>query len=202
MPQAGEAQAQAVLADLAVHPATATHIATKLARHFAGDTPPPALVARLKAAFLQDRAATCRRVYRALIDVARSAGSPQPVKFKTPWEWSVSALRALGTQQTVPARPTVGLLNQLGQPIWKPGSPAGYDDIAASWAGPDALLRRVEAAERFATRAGAAIDARALAPKLFPGALSAGHRAGAGARRKPRAGRSRCCSSSPEFLRR
>ena len=62
----------------------------------------------------------------------------------------------------------VGLLNQLGQPTWQPGSPAGYDDIAASWAGPDALVRRVEAAERFATRAGAAVDARALAPKLFP----------------------------------
>jgi uncharacterized protein (DUF1800 family) len=66
----------------------------------------------------------------------------------------------------------VGLLNQLGQPTWKPGSPAGYDDIAASWAGPDALVRRVEASERFATRAGAQIDARALAPKLFPAALT------------------------------
>jgi uncharacterized protein (DUF1800 family) len=33
-------------------------------------------------------------------------------------------------------------------------------------------LRRVEAAERFAARAGTAIDARALAAKLFPGALS------------------------------
>lgn len=33
--EAGEAQAQAVLDDLAVHPATARHVATKLARHFA-----------------------------------------------------------------------------------------------------------------------------------------------------------------------
>ena len=64
------------------------------------------------------------------------------------------------------------MLNQLGQPTWRPGSPAGYDDIAASWAGPDALVRRVEATERFATRAGAQVDARALGPKLFPGTLT------------------------------
>ena len=51
-PAAGEAQAQAVLADLAASPATATHLATKLARHFAGDTPPPAMVERLQAAYL------------------------------------------------------------------------------------------------------------------------------------------------------
>ena len=61
---------------------------------------------------------------------------------------------------------------QLGQPVWRPGSPAGYDDIAASWAGPDALMRRVEAAERIAARSGGLIDARALAPRLLPGALS------------------------------
>ncbi len=92
-----------------------------------------------------------------------------PVKFRTPWEWSVAALRALGYRE-VPAGPTVGLLAQLGQPLWRPGSPAGYDDIAASWAGPDAVMRRVEAAERLAARA-TQVDARALAPKLFPGAL-------------------------------
>ncbi len=38
----GAKQAEAVLRDLAVHPATAQHIATKLARHFTADDPPPA----------------------------------------------------------------------------------------------------------------------------------------------------------------
>ncbi len=37
----GAAQANEVLDDLARHPATARHIATKLARHFIADTPPP-----------------------------------------------------------------------------------------------------------------------------------------------------------------
>lgn len=165
----GMKQAQAVLDDLAVHPATATHIATKLARHFAGDTPPPALVERLQATFLKT-GGDLPSVYRVLIE-APEAWAPRPLKFKTPWEWSVSSMRALGVKTMQPLVIT-GLLNQLGQPIWKPGSPAGYDDIAASWAGPDAVMRRVEAASRFAARANGAIDARALAPKLFPAAVT------------------------------
>jgi uncharacterized protein (DUF1800 family) len=63
------------------------------------------------------------------------------------------------------------LMNQLGQPVWRPGSPAGYDDVAASWAAPDALLRRVEVAQRIAAQAGDTVDARALAPRVLPGAL-------------------------------
>ena len=93
------------------------------------------------------------------------------MKFKTPWEWSVSAYRALGAREVQPLA-MVGLLNQLGQPVWKPGQPVGYDDTAPSWAGPDALMRRVEAADRFASHATQTIDARALGARLFPGALS------------------------------
>ncbi|WP_447728820.1 DUF1800 domain-containing protein [Sphingomonas koreensis] len=167
--QHGEQQAAAVLDDLAVHPATAKHIATKLARHFAGDEPPAPLVGRLEAAFLKS-GGDLPTVYRALID-APEAWVAQPVKFKTPWEWSVSTMRALGTQE-VPAQAVIGLMNQLGQPVWRPGSPAGYDDIAASWAGPDAVMRRVEAAERFASRTRETIDGRTRAAQLFPGALS------------------------------
>ncbi|MGK3808226.1 DUF1800 family protein, partial [Enterococcus faecium] len=50
--QPDDTQARAALLDFARAPATATHIATKLARHFAGDTPPAALVERLSAAFV------------------------------------------------------------------------------------------------------------------------------------------------------
>ena len=166
----GEDQAGAVLRDLAVNPATATHVATKLARHFAGDVPPPAMVARLRAVFLET-GGDLPSVYRALI-ASPEAWIETPVKFKTPWEWSIAAMRALG-MTTVQPGAIAGLLTQLGQPVWKPGQPAGYDDIAASWAGPDAVMRRVEAAERFASRAGGAIDARRLAATLFPGSVSA-----------------------------
>lgn len=167
--QGGEDQAGAVLDILATHPATARHIATKLARHFAGDEPPPALVARLEGAFLKS-GGDLPTLYRTLI-ASPECWVAQPVKFKSPWEWSISAMRALGTAQVQPAAAT-GLLTQLGQPVWRPGSPAGWDDVAAAWAGPDAVMRRVEASERMAQRTRDTIDARARAAQLFPGALS------------------------------
>jgi len=165
----GEAQALAVLHDLADAPATARHVATKLARHFAGDDPSPALVARLDRAF-QASNGDLPSVYRALV-ASQEAWSSAPVKFKTPWDWVLSTLRGLGTRELdgVKAAP---LLTQLGQPVWRPGSPAGYDDIAASWAAPDALVRRVELAQRIAARAGDRIDARMLGPRLSAGTLS------------------------------
>lgn len=169
--QSGEAQAQAVLNDLAVHPATARHIATKLARHFASDDPPPALVAKLEQAFLTSRG-DLPTVYRALIQSTEAWNTG--AKFRTPWEWAIGALRATGVT-SLPGATAAGAFQQLGQAVWKPGSPAGYDDVAASWAGPDALYRRIEVAQRIATRASTA-DARQLGERLFPGALSEGTR--------------------------
>lgn len=164
----GTAQTMAILDDLAAHPATARHIATKLARHFAGDEPPVPMVARLETAFRESNG-DLPTVYRALI-ASPEAWAPQPVKFRQPWEWALAALRATGIEQ-VPAQRWTALLNQLGQGAWQAPSPAGYDDLAASWLGPDALVRRAEAAERLAAQV-PGTDARALGPHLFGDALS------------------------------
>lgn len=195
-PAADEAQARAVLADLAVHPATAQHIATKLARHFVADDPPPALVEKLKAVFLES-GGDLPSVYGALID-APEAWAPVQSKFKTPWEWSVSAFRALGLKET-PDLAVVGMLTELGQPVWRPGSPAGFDDVAVRWAGPDALMKRVEVAQRLAGRSN--IDARALGPKLFGDHLSADTQS-AIARAGEGAEATALLLVSPEFMRR
>lgn len=167
--QEGEAQARAVLLDLAAHPATARHIATKLARHFAADDPPPALVDRLAAAFLKT-GGDLPSLYRILID-SPETWSRSSTKFRSPWDWTIASLRAVGAKD-LKAQQVAGIMSQLGQPVWKPGSPAGYDDIAATWAGPDALVRRVEAADRIAARAAAATDARTLAPQLLGDGLT------------------------------
>ena len=92
------------------------------------------------------------------------------------------------------------LLNQLGQPIWQPKSPAGYDDIAASWAAPDALVRRVEVSQRLARTTGQ-LDARALAPKLLPGMLSERTRTEISRAESPLAGMA-LVLVAPEFQRR
>jgi uncharacterized protein (DUF1800 family) len=163
----GATQALAVLHDLARAPATARHIGLKLARHFSADNPSPAMVGRLAHAF-EASGGDLPSVYRALV-ASPEAWQPVATKFKSPWDWTISACRGIGLTRldNLHAAP---LLAQLGQPVWRPGSPAGYDDTSASWAAPDALMRRVELAQRIAARVGESIDPRTLAPTLLAGA--------------------------------
>ena len=194
----GERQARAILLDLAANPATARHIATKLARHFAGDDPPQAMVDRLTRAYLKS-GGDLPTVYRAIVD-SPEAWAAQPLKFKTPWEWSVSALRALDQTEIEPDV-AGALMTQLGQPTWKPGSPAGFDDIAASWAAPEALVRRVEVAQRIADRVGSSVDPRAIAEKVLPGSLGEPTRTAIARAESPAEGLA-LLLVSPEFVRR
>lgn len=196
--EGGEAQARAVIHDLATAPATALHIARKLARHFVADDPPPALVRRLADTFTRT-GGDLPSVYRELVAAPEAWQSTHP-KFKSPWDWSVSSLRALG-RRALPPQQAASLMTQLGQPVWRPGSPAGYGDTAAAWAAPDALMRRVEVAQRLAQEAGDAVDARRVAPRVLPGALSEAT-ASAVARAESGGTALALLLVSPEFLRR
>ena len=80
----------------------------------------------------------------------------------------------------------------------KPGSQ--WKRIAASWAGPDALIRRVEAAERIASRAAGLVDPRATAQKILP---DMGPATGQALARAESPGQGLALLlASPEFLRR
>ncbi len=197
-PQQGEAQAAAILSDLALHPATARHIATKLARHFAGDAPPAALIARLEKDFLKT-GGDLTSLYAVLI-ASPEVWTATAAKFKTPWDWAVSAMRASGAGAAA-LRNAPNFLNELGQPTWRPKSPAGYDDVMQSWAGPDALYRRVEAAERLVRLAPAGVDPRALGQRLFPGTLSDTTAQAISRAESPQQGLA-LLLCSPEFMRR
>jgi uncharacterized protein (DUF1800 family) len=196
--QAGEEQARAILHDLATAPATAHHIATKLARHFVADEPPPALVQRLSDAFVRT-AGDLPSVYRELVATPEAWAATAP-KFKSPWDWAISSLRALGRTE-IPPMQLANLMKQLAQPVWRPGSPAGYDDVAAAWAAPDALVRRVEVAQRLAAQAAGGVDARALAPRVLPGALTDATAKAIARAESPSSGLA-LLLVSPEFLRR
>lgn len=168
-PEGGREQGEAILDDLARHPATARHIATKLTRHFAGTPEPVAMVDRLATAFTRS-AGDLPTVYRALI-ASPEAWTERPLRFRTPWEWTIAVLRATGTRQ-VAHLTAQELLKQLGQPTWRARQPSGWDDDDASWAAADAVMRRVEAAERLAAARTEPIAPRQLADALFPGGLS------------------------------
>ncbi len=169
--QSGGMQADAILSDLATHPATAKHIATKLVKHFVADNPPLSLIAKLEADFLKT-GGDLKSLYKVLLSAPETWTAGQP-KFKSPWEWTISALQALTVQQLPgKSQAAVALFNQMGHPVWKPGSPAGFGDTAKDWAGPAALMRRVEAAGRFAKLAANRVDPRKLASTILPGTLN------------------------------
>ena len=112
----------------------------------------------------------------------------------------MASLRALGTRELPPLM-AVSVMKELGQPVWMPPSPSGWEDDTASWAGPDALYRRVEAAQRMATHAGDAADARALAPRLLGGRLSDKTKTAIARSESPATGLA-LLLASPEMLRR
>jgi uncharacterized protein (DUF1800 family) len=140
----GADEADAALDDLARHPATARFIATKLARHFIADDPPPAAVAALAETFSKtdgDLAA----VYTRLIDLdAAWAGEG---KYRSPHDWVVAIFRAFAADDLDRARRAVQAVNQLGQRLYFAPSPAGWPDDSASWLAPESLLARVDYAE-------------------------------------------------------
>src|SRR5215470_10792728 len=94
--EGGVEQGRAVLAALARHPATAKHVATKLARHFVADEPPPALVERLAKRF-RDTQGDLKEVSKAMVSAPESWDTPRN-KLKRPGEWIISAMRAAAVQ--------------------------------------------------------------------------------------------------------
>ncbi|CAL1693038.1 hypothetical protein MMB232_03221 [Brevundimonas subvibrioides] len=163
----GRAQGEAILKDLAGRPETARRLARKIASHFVADDPPPALMAALERAWTTS-GGDLSVVARALIS-APEAWQPAPAKVKTPYDFVVSAHRAFGTEpQQVP--PLRQALVAMGQPPQSAPSPEGWPDTAADWAGPDALVKRLDWSRTAADRARAAdpnaVAAAALGPRL------------------------------------
>lgn len=146
-------QGRAVLRDLAANPATATHLATKLARHFIADAPPPALVERMAKAFV-DTEGDLKQLACAMV-LSDEAWTLSATKLKRPSEWVVGMVRATGLTQADPTRFTDGQV-LLGEPMWRPPSPKGFPDDEASWI--DGMGRRLDVANNFAERVAGRVD--------------------------------------------
>src|SRR6266404_1124674 len=163
-PDAGMQQGRDVLAALARHPATAKHVAAKLARHFVADEPPPALVERLTKRFLATQG-DLKEVTKALVAAPEAWEAPR-AKLKRPGEWVVGMLRAACIAPP-DIDPVMQAHNLLGKPLWRPSAPKGFADESAPWL--DGLAQRLDIANQFARRVGAEADPRevfeqALAP--------------------------------------
>ena len=142
--QPDAAQGRAVLADIARHPATAAHVARKLARHFCSDEPPDALSERLARRFL-DTDGDLKEIAKALVE-SPETWDEQRLKLKRPSEWLMSAWRAIGV---VPdAVRGLQAMGYLGERMWRPNAPMGFADVQSAWI--DGLAQRLDIANRIA----------------------------------------------------
>ena len=143
-------QGEAALDILAHSPATANHLSYQLAQYFVADDPPPALVRRMARRYLATDG-NLRDVLKTLFFSSefwelRHYG----VKFKTPYEFVISATRAAGFP-VLNVRPLAGAMTQLGMPLYGCQTPDGYKQTQEAWLSPNAMMMRLS----FATALGA-----------------------------------------------
>jgi len=158
----GQAEGEAALDVLALHPSTARHLSYKLAQYFVQDNPPPALVERMARTWTDTRG-DIRSVLRTLFTSDEfMAPASVGAKFKTPYQFVISAARASAAPLANVA-PLLGAMRQLGMPLYGCQTPDGYKNTQDAWLNPDALTRRITFASALAAgRLPLAGDALAL----------------------------------------
>lgn len=143
-----KAQGNAVLHDLALHPATARHLATKIARHFIADDPPKDIVARLAQTYLQS-GGNLGALTRAVV---QEPAAWQPLsKIRNTEDYLLAVWRGLNLTQ-LESKWIKTAYDYLGQVPYSADSPAGWGDTASDWAGPDAVMKRINWLEALSHR--------------------------------------------------
>ena len=138
---------------LSRHPSTAKFVATKLARRFVSDEPPPALVERAAKTF-RDTDGDIRMVVVTIITSPEFfSAEAYRAKIKTPLEIVASSVRAVdgglqapgapGSQQPGGGLALAQQVNKLGEPLYQQQPPTGYPDVAEAWVNAGALLNRM-----------------------------------------------------------
>jgi uncharacterized protein (DUF1800 family) len=131
-----------VLDLVAQHPATARHIAEKLCRRFVSDAPPETLVVKAAAEFTAafDAPDQLARVMKVILLSAEYRAAPA-TKFKRPLEFLASYLRATGAD-FAPRIDVVNAMDEMGQMLYRWGTPTGHPDTNDYWQSGTFLLRR------------------------------------------------------------
>ena len=194
-PEGGVEQGRAVLADLAKHPATAAHIARKLARHFSSDEPPAALVERLTKRFI-DTDGDLKEMAKALIE-APETWSVERLKLKRPSEWLISTWRAIGVAPE--PRRILDTHAYLGERFWRPNAPKGFPDEQSAWI--DGLPQRLDVANRIGELVQARVDPATLVENAL-GPLASAETRQTVARAESRQQAITLALMAPEFQRR
>jgi uncharacterized protein (DUF1800 family) len=140
----GVEDGERVIEILVRHPATARFVATKLARRFVADDPPPALVERVAGVY-RSTDGDIRAMLRTILTSPEFyADGVRGAKIKKPFEFVASSVRALGG--SVEPRGGAALAaaaGRIGETLYGAEPPTGYPDRAQHWVNPGALLARM-----------------------------------------------------------
>ncbi len=130
---------------LARNPATMRHVSAKLCARFVSDDPTDECIDAGVHAW-QKSGGDIREVVRAIV-TSPEFWEPrhQAAKIKTPLEFVVSAMRAVGAEpdSTLALAQVVA---RLGQPLFGQQPPTGYPETQESWVNAGALLQRMNVA--------------------------------------------------------
>lgn len=163
----GAGDAVRFLEDVAVHPATAQHLARKLCVHFVRDDPDEDHVAAVRRAWLAS-GGELRAVYAALLGHP-AAWEPVFRKARQPFDFLVAMLRALGAGGEGPladlgevTKRAERQLARMGQKLLEPTGPDGWPEEEGAWITPQGIAARVEVVKDYARMYEARLDPRAF----------------------------------------
>lgn len=129
---------------LAGRHATMHHVSRKLCARFVADEPPDGCVDAAVDAWRRT-GGDLRAVLRAIF-TSPDFWAPQALrsKVKTPFEFVISAVRAVGAEPDETPR-LAQVVARLGQPLYLQPAPTGYPETQADWVNSGALLGRMNA---------------------------------------------------------
>lgn len=150
-PGGGVTDGETLLNHLASHPATATHIATKLCRHFVSDAPSEQLVEDTARVFSQTDG-DIKQTLRALLLNPAVRQAP-PLKLKRPNDFVGAQLRALEVSgQAIPKKSLRGAFKAMGHTPFRWPAPNGYPDVRGYWQSTTGFLTRFNLAFTWASQ--------------------------------------------------
>lgn len=146
----GIAEGEQALDVLAQSPATAHHLSFRLAQHFVADDPPQSLVGRMADKFERSRGDIRATLETLFFSPEFWDERYYGAKFKSPYEYIISAARLADTPDITNYRPLFGTMMLLGMAPYGRETPDGYPDVREAWLNPDAMMMRLS----FATALG------------------------------------------------
>jgi uncharacterized protein (DUF1800 family) len=157
---------ETVLDILSTHPSTMRFISTKLCRRLVADEPPASLVDKCVATWKRT-GGDLREIYRTILTAPEFySRAAYRQKIKSPFEYAVSSVRALGGTYALNGRGEAGLrmaafaerrgamnpagnrmlagqVATMGQPLYRYQAPTGYPEDSRKWVSSGALIARL-----------------------------------------------------------